>query len=79
MRTHKQIIADAGGYQALAARIAPGNEVLKRNARFWHRRGSIPHEQWPAVIAAGLAALDELSPELAEAVGQTPRAEGRAA
>lgn len=74
MRAHKQIIADAGGYQALANLIAPGNEVLKRNARFWERRDSIPHEQWPAIIAAGLATLEELSPALAEAVSQSAAA-----
>lgn len=70
MRTHAQIIADAGGYQALAAKIAPGNDVLKRNARFWERRNSIPQEQWAAVISAGLATIGELSPELAAAINQ---------
>lgn len=68
MRTHLQIISDAGGYKKLAETIAPGNEVLRRNARFWERRKSIPHDQWPAVIAAGIATLEELSPPLAEAV-----------
>jgi hypothetical protein len=74
MRTHRQIIAEAGGYQAFAAKIDAGNDVLKRNARFWERRNSIPHEQWPALIAAGLATLDELSPELATAIGQVAAA-----
>lgn len=78
MRTHEQIIRDAGGYKALAKTIAPGDEVLGKRARFWEMRKSIPHDQWPAIIAAGIATLDELSPALAEAVAQAP-AQGTAA
>ena len=64
MRTHLQIISDAGGYQALAKAVSlPAERV-----RFWVKREAIPHDQWAAVIGAGLATLDELAPDLARAV-----------
>lgn len=56
MRTHTQIIESAGGYRLFAERLGqPANRV-----RFWRRRDAIPSEQWPAVVTAGLAVLDEL-------------------
>lgn len=83
MRTHEQIIADAGGYQAAAAKIRPDDAVLVGRVRFWMRRKSIPADQWNAVVNAGLATLKELA-DAAEARGRlaandaTP-AKGRAA
>lgn len=65
MRTHLQIISDAGGYQAIAATLG----LPAERTRFWVKREAIPQDQWPPVIRAGLATLDELSPELARAVG----------
>lgn len=69
MRTHEQIIADAGGYQAAAARIRPNDAVLVGRVRFWARRKSIPADQWNAVVGAGLATLKELA-DAAEARGR---------
>ena len=71
MRTHEQIIADAGGYQAAAAKIRPNDATLVGRVRFWLRRKSIPADQWNAVVAAGLATLKELA-DAAEARRLTP-------
>ncbi len=62
MRTHIQIIKDAGGYQAMAAALGLDNERV----RFWERRESIPLESWRAIAGADLATMDELL-EAAEA------------
>lgn len=75
MRTHADIIADAGGYQKLAQRLAqPVNRV-----RFWERRQAIPAEQWKACAEAGVASLEELVEAVTKrrAVAALPR--GRAA
>lgn len=57
MRTHKQIIADAGGYQAVASKIGePPARV-----RFWHRRSSIPAEAWKACADKRICTLRELA------------------
>lgn len=61
MRTHAQIIADAGGYQAAASKIDPSDNLLPGRVRFWMRRNSIPPERWNAVVAAGLTSLAELA------------------
>ena len=57
MRTHLQIIADAGGYRALADKLG---EAPNR-VRFWVRRESIPHNKWKAVADARVATLEELA------------------
>lgn len=57
MRTHAQIVAEAGGYQALAVKLGLSSERV----RFWERRGSIPADQWPAVARARVASLTELA------------------
>lgn len=55
MRTHEQIISEAGGYRALATTLGqPINRV-----RFWERRKAIPPEAWRSVVDAGLASADE--------------------
>lgn len=69
MRTHVQIIEDAGGYQKLASHLDQPTERV----RFWRRRQAIPPEQWKAVADKGLATLDELAEAAAE------RARGAAA
>jgi hypothetical protein len=57
MRTHEQIILDAGGYKALADKIGqPQSRV-----RFWQRRGSIPPAAWPALAERRVAGLRELA------------------
>lgn len=57
MRTHTQIIDDAGGYQKVAERIGePATRV-----RFWARRDSIPAEVWKRVADKRVASLTELA------------------
>lgn len=56
MRTHEQIIDDAGGYKTLADTLG----VPTERARFWERRKSIPINQWPKVAEARIATLEEL-------------------
>lgn len=69
MRTHIQIIEDAGGYQAMAGKLGLDNERV----RFWRRREAIPPDQWGAVAEAGFATLDELvtAPKPTKAHGAT--------
>lgn len=71
MRTHEQIILDAGGYQATAAKIDGNDATLPGRVRFWLRRKSIPADHWNAVVTAGLATLQELA-DAAEARRLTP-------
>ena len=61
MRTHEQIIAGAGGYQKLAARINADDKALPDRVRFWSRRKSIPADQWLDVVASGVSSLEELA------------------
>jgi hypothetical protein len=57
MRTHRDIIEAAGGYQLFAAKLAlPAERV-----RFWHRRNSIPAEAWLAISSRRLCSLKELA------------------
>lgn len=57
MRTHLQIIMDAGGYRDFAVKVQQPSSRI----RFWERRGAIPAEWWSAVSTAGLATLEELA------------------
>lgn len=65
MRTHLQIIADAGGYKAAAQKLGQPAERV----RFWERRKAIPPEQWKLVAGAGLATLEELAEAAARKAG----------
>lgn len=71
MRTHHQIICDAGGYKPLAEKL----EQPAGRVRFWERRKAIPPEQWKAVSEAGIASLDELATAAAERAKPEPRSE----
>lgn len=57
MRTHSKIIDDAGGYQAVAAKLS---EPVAR-VRFWQRRDSIPAEAWKKFSDKRVASLKELA------------------
>lgn len=57
MRTHRDIIAEAGGPTKLAERIA----VERWLAGAWKREDSIPAAYWPRLVDAGLATLDDLA------------------
>lgn len=57
MRTHEQIISDAGGTKAFADAIAaPANRVNQMK-----RSGNIPAPYWNAVARAKLSTLTELA------------------
>lgn len=57
MRTHKQIIKDAGGPSAVAKVV-----VAEANtAKGWSRSNSIPAMYWEPIVAAHLATLEELA------------------
>lgn len=57
MRSHSQIIADAGGVAGLSRALgAPYNRV-----RQWPACDSIPAPYWTAVVSQGFATLDELA------------------
>lgn len=57
MRSHAQIIAAAGGYRALAAKLGLSAERV----RFWERRKAIPPTHWVDVAGAKVATLKELA------------------
>jgi len=57
MRSHPDIIADAGGPTKLAATIS----VEKGLVSAWKRENSIPAAYWPRLVAAELTTLDELA------------------
>lgn len=57
MRTHLQIIEDAGGPTALARAI----DVPVNNVKQWKLKRSIPAAHWIAVEAARISTLAELA------------------
>jgi len=59
MRSHAQIIRDAGGYQALYKRLHWNGKV--ETVKSWALRDSIPGEHWRALADQGLCTLDELA------------------
>lgn len=69
MRTHSQIIDEAGGPSALAR--TPGVEVDPGTTKQWKRGDSIPAPYWAAIADAKLATLEEL----AEAASSKKRAQ----
>lgn len=75
MRTHSQIITDAGGYRAVAEALDQPPE----RTRFWERRKAIPPEQWKAAADAGLATLEELAEAAAARRAELPTIHGAAA
>ena len=65
MRTHKQIIADAGGPHQVARLIQQGVEAdettLQKRVRAWDVSDSIPGEYWALLADKGVAGLEELA------------------
>lgn len=57
MRTHEQIIADAGGAQKVHERLG----LSLHTVRSWVQRKRIPPEHWPAISAAFEVTTDELT------------------
>lgn len=66
MRTHAQIIADAGGHHGLTRSLLPNlpdqDEVtLRKRVLAWARTDSIPGEYWSLLAHIGIAPMDELT------------------
>jgi hypothetical protein len=57
MRTHADIIRDAGGYKGLAAQIS----LPARRVMFWQRRDAIPARSWVLLVEKRIATLAELA------------------
>lgn len=57
MRTHEQIIIEAGGYRDLAKLL----NLPEARVRFWARRKAIPAEMWKRTADAGITTLEELA------------------
>lgn len=57
MRTHLDIIADAGGPTKLGVLI----NVEAGLIHAWKRENSIPAAYWPRIVAAEISTLDELA------------------
>ena len=65
MRTHSQIIRDAGEDRVVAITKRPINTV-----RSWVTRDSIPAPEWAGLVAAELCKADEL---IAAAAAKPPK------
>ena len=69
MRSHAQIITDAGGPHAVARLVLPhvqATEVtLQKRVRAWAVTGSIPGDYWPLLQRLGTASMDELGHDAA--------------
>ena len=74
MRTHSQIIKDAG---AAKVQALLGAETSIHTVRSWVQRGSIPAEHWKVLADKRLATLDELAS--AASSHQARPSKGRAA
>ncbi len=64
MRSHSQIIKDAGGPSRLIARLALSTPVY--TVRSWVARNSIPAPIWRSLADHGLATLEELAADAAQ-------------
>lgn len=65
MRTHAQIISEAGGYKALASKLG----LPEGRVRFWERRKRIPAKFWATVAEKRVAGLKELAGTVSAAAG----------
>lgn len=59
MRTHAEIIRDAGGWRAIRDALGMGTDDPK--VKFWFSRDSIPCEYWKALADLGLTSAEELA------------------
>ena len=62
MRTHDQIIVEAGGPTFVARQVGARPGTVKQ----WRRAGSIPAPYWQAIAQLNLATLDELAEAVAK-------------
>jgi hypothetical protein len=63
MRSHAQIIRDAGGYRAVYVKLHWKGKI--HTVKSWVLRDNIPAEHWRALVDLGLCTLDELATALA--------------
>ena len=59
MRTHAEIIRDAGGWRSV--RDALGLPTDDAKVKFWFFRDSIPCEYWKALADLSLTTVEELA------------------
>lgn len=59
MRTHSEIIRDAGGWRAVRDALAMASDDAK--VKFWFFRDSIPCEYWQALVDLELTTAGELT------------------
>jgi hypothetical protein len=59
MRTHAEIIQDAGGWRAVRTALAMATDDYK--VKFWFFRNSIPAPYWQALADQKLATVEELA------------------
>ena len=64
MRTHSQIIDDAGGHKSLARQLG----LDERRTMFWKRRDSIPSNCWLLLNDKGVATFRELALPVSEPI-----------
>ena len=80
MRTHQQVITEAGGAHVVALLINESvvgeAELLRKRVWAWFRGDSIPGEYWALMADKGLATVIELA-EAAEAKKLPAVAAGR--
>ncbi len=63
MRSHLQIVTDAGNDHAVAAMM--GADAKPFNVRDWRLRNSIPAERWKRFVDLRLATYEELAAHVA--------------
>ena len=59
MRTHAEIIRDAGGWREVRERLGLKSDDYR--VKFWFFRDSIPAEWFKAVADLGVTTVDELA------------------
>lgn len=83
MRTHTQIIKDAGGPHAVASALAPFDQAslttLQTRVRAWPINGSIPGDYWALFARLGFATVEELADAADARRVEKARAQGAAA
>lgn len=70
MRSHSQIIKDAGGPSRLIAKLALSTPIY--TVRSWVARNSIPAPIWQSLADHGLATLEELAADAARNAARRP-------
>jgi hypothetical protein len=63
MRSHAQIIRDAGGYRAVYLKLHWKGKLA--TVKSWVLRDNIPAEHWRGMVDQGLCTLDELATAIA--------------